>query len=91
MKFAKILATLLTQSSNEFTCLHVLGKPTIVFSGTQTWRDLLYDDFDVHPVLWPDKDGHYVHGGFARMISAHTRGQTATRPRVARTSFHFHV
>ena len=66
MKIANILAMLLTQSSNEFVCLHVLGNPTIVFSGTQTWRDLLYDDFDIHPVLWPDKDGHYVHGGFAR-------------------------
>jgi len=47
------------------------GAPALLlFSGTQTYRDLWVDDLDVRPGVWPARrrgaDGWTVHRGFAR-------------------------
>lgn len=48
----------------------VCSRPVVVFSGTQTWRDLLLDDLNVRPRPWPPRTSGrqgsgMVHGGFA--------------------------
>ena len=38
----------------------------LAFTGTQTPKDLIFDDLDIRRSCWPDHDGFVVHRGFAR-------------------------
>lgn len=66
MKISVQVATLIASMDRNVLCTHVQAKPCILFSGTRTWRDLLFDDLDVRPRRWPaSARGGAVHGGFA--------------------------
>ena len=67
--------TMLLHTEAPFVCTPPRNgfPPSIVFSGTRTLRDLVLDDLDVTPSLWPGGDrrsGGLVHGGFARRTRA---------------------
>jgi len=44
-------------------------EPALIsFGGTQSWKDLIVDDLDIKPAIWPpnNKQKSKVHGGFAK-------------------------
>ena len=66
MRLTARIATLLASLDDNLLCTHIDSRPCILFSGTRTWRDLLFDDLDVRPRHWPTAErGGAVHGGFA--------------------------
>ena len=49
-----------------FTQNKFLANPVIAFSGTNTVKDLIFDDFNIRPISWPNFENEAkVHGGFA--------------------------
>jgi len=74
MKYARLVTSLLLDCvGDEFKCLPpaLNCPPFVVFSGTQSLKDLLIYDLNIKPTLWPPKKysselvGGRVHGGFA--------------------------
>ena len=60
------IATLLATLEENVLCTHVDARPLVLFSGTRTWQDLVFDDLNVKPRRWPTSSyGGAVHGGFA--------------------------
>lgn len=74
MKYAKLTTSLLLKNGNiPYKCVEpsMTAPPVIVFAGTQNWVDLVVDDLNIKPVLWPPSKLVYskmqgrVQGGFA--------------------------
>ena len=74
MKYAKLTTSLLLQNGNvPYKCVDssLTNPAVIVFAGTQNWVDLVVDDLNIKPVLWPpsklvsDTMQGRVQGGFA--------------------------
>lgn len=66
MKLVVHIAALLANLERRVVCTHLNSKPCILFSGTRTWQDLVFDDLNVRPRRWPTRThSGRVHSGFA--------------------------
>ena len=66
MKLVVHIAALLANLERRIVCTHLNSKPCILFSGTRTWQDLVFDDLNVRPRRWPTRMHRgKVHAGFA--------------------------
>lgn len=64
-----VVTAVLMHAQSRCVCVSPLRpneSGVIVFTGTQTPKDLLVDDLDVRTAKWPTEEGCDVHRGFAR-------------------------